>query len=177
MAQVTLKGKPIHTIGHLPQIGKTVPNFSLVAGDLSDVQMSQYRGKTVLLNIFPSLDTQVCGLSVQKFNALLSQHPEIVVLNISKDLPFAQSRFCESHKLPGAVTLSAFNSNFGKDFGVEIQDGPLRGLLSRAVIILDEQGKVIYEEQVAEIGQEPNYNKAVAALGINLAEVKGGNHG
>ncbi|MFA6916223.1 MAG: thiol peroxidase [Parachlamydiales bacterium] len=176
MSQVTLRGKPIHTLGHLPSVGKTVPNFTLVGSDLSEVTLSQFNGKTVLLNIFPSLDTDVCALSVQKFNAELAKHPEITVLHISKDLPFAMNRFCSTNKLEGATTLSAFNSNFGKDFGVEIQEGPMRGLLSRAVIILDEQGKVIYEEQVPEIGQEPDYKKALSALGIDLAVSKGGNH-
>lgn len=169
MAQIKLKGNIIHTVGHLPAVGKTAPNFTLVAKDLSELTLSQFLGKTILLNIFPSMDTDVCALSVQSFNAKLREHPEIVVLHISKDLPFAMGRFCAAHSLPDAITLSAFNSNFGKDYGVEIQDGPLRGLLSRAVIILDEQGKVIYEEQVPEISQEPNYAKAASALGIDLA--------
>lgn len=172
MTQITLKGNPIHTLGNLPAVGTVAPTFTLVRRDLSEYSSSKLKGKKAVLNIFPSLDTGVCAQSVRNFYKALADHPEITVLHISKDLPFAQERFCSSESMPGAETLSAFNSSFGKDFNLEIKDGPLKGLLSRATLILDENGKVIYEEQVPEIAQEPNYGKALAALGIkNLFKI------
>ncbi len=167
MADITFKGKPIHTVGNLPSIGSKAPSFTLVRKDLSEATLDNYKGKKILLNLFPSLDTGVCAQSVRRFNALLAEHPEIAVLHISKDLPFAMNRFCSSESLPGAETLSAFNSNLGQDYGIQIKDGPLKGLLSRAAILLDEQGKIIYTEQVPEIAQEPNYGKILSQLGIN----------
>lgn len=166
MAKITMKGDPTQTVGDLPPIGAQPPKFTLVRKDLSEISSDKIKGKKVLLNIFPSLDTGVCAMSVKKFSKMLSSHPEVAIFHISKDLPFAQGRFCSTEAMPNCETLSAFNSNFGKDYGVEIKDGPLRGLLSRAVVVLDENGKIIYEEQVSEIASEPNYDKAVAALGI-----------
>lgn len=172
MTQITLRGNPINTEGSLPKVGTTPPPFTLIAKDLSEVHLDKYKGKKVLLNIFPSLDTNTCSLSIQKFNKLLSEHPEIVVLNISKDTPFAADRFCSSHSLPGATFLSAINSTFGTDYGVQIKDGPIKGFLSRAVIIVDTNGKIIYEEQVSEVSHEPNYEKAAQALGLNTEAIR-----
>ncbi len=160
MATVTLKGNEVHTTGNLPPIGDKAPNFLLVATDLSDKQLSDFQGKRVVLNIFPSVDTGTCAMSVRKFNQEASNLDNTVVLCISRDLPFALSRFCAAEGLENVITLSAFRSGFGKDYGLEFADGPLKGLLSRVVIILDETGKVIYEQQVAEISEEPDYDKA-----------------
>jgi thiol peroxidase len=164
MVDITFKGTPIHTSGSLPAVGSGVKDFVLVKGDLGEVKLSNYDGKKKLLNIFPSLDTGVCATSVKNFAQHSADVSNTVVLNISKDLPFAQSRFCKAEHISGVETLSAFRSNFAKDFGLEISDGPIAGLCSRAVIVLDSNNKVIYAEQVPEIGQEPNYQKALEAL-------------
>lgn len=166
MAQITLKGNKINTSGNLPEKGTKVKDFTLVKNDLNEAHLKEYLGKKIILNIFPSLDTSVCSLSVKKFNALAKENPEIRILNISMDLPFAQGRFCGQEGISSVETLSAFRSSFGKDYGLEITDGPLKGLLSRAIIVLDEQGKVLYSEQVQEITQEPNYQKAAEALNL-----------
>ncbi len=165
MANITLKGNPIHTSGTLPAVGSSVPAFRLVAADLSEKTRADFSGKTLVLNIFPSIDTGVCALSVEKFYQTLSKAPNIIVVNISKDLPFAQGRFCTAKQLQ-ATTLSAFRSSFGKEWGVEIIDGPLAGLLSRAVVVVDANGKVTYTEQVPEITQEPDYAKVTQHLGL-----------
>lgn len=157
MATITLKGNPIHTAGELPKIGSTAPSFVLTGSDLSDVTLDKFVGKSKLLNIFPSLDTSVCATAVRRFHEELSKAKELVILNISADLPFAQARFCASEGIDQAVSLSAFRSSFGQEYGVEIIDGPLRNLLSRAVILLDANNRVVYTEQVPEIAQEPNY--------------------
>jgi thiol peroxidase len=164
MATITLKGEETHTVGGLPKVGEQAPDILLVASDLSEKKLSDYRGKKVVLNIFPSIDTGVCATSVRKFNQEASELKNTVVLCISRDLPFAQNRFCAAEGLENVIPLSAFRSDFGNTYGLEFADGPLKGLLSRVVIVLDESGKVVYEQQVAEISQEPDYNQAISAL-------------
>lgn len=165
MAQITLKGNPINTIGNLPKAGSKAPTFTLVKDDLSIKSLSDYKGQRVILNIFPSLDTGTCAASVRRFNAEASKLENTVVLCISKDLPFAQARFCGAEGLKDVHNLSDFRTGqFGKDYGVEIIDGPLAGLESRAVVILDEEGTVVYTQQVPEIIDEPNYETALAVL-------------
>lgn len=163
MATITLKGNPIHTSGSLPAVGTTAPDIALTAADLSDKRLSAFPGKRVL-NIFPSIDTGVCATSVRTFNAKASSLPGVTVLNISMDLPFALKRFCGAEGLEKVVTLSAFRSTFTEQYGLRIADGPMTGLCSRSVIVLDEGGKVVYTEQVPEIGQEPNYDAALKAI-------------
>ncbi len=164
MAQITFKGNPIHTSGELPAQGSAAPDFTLVKQDLSETVLSDYKGKRLVLNIFPSIDTGICAISVRKFNEKAAVLKNTVVLCVSLDLPFAQSRFCGAEGIKNVVTASAFRSAFGDHYGVTIADGPLAGLLSRAVVVIDEKGKVIYTEQVPEIAQEPNYDSALAAL-------------
>jgi thiol peroxidase len=165
MAKITLKGNPINTLGNLPEKGTQAPEFNLVKQDLSVAKLSDYKGQKVVLNIFPSLDTATCAMSVRRFNAEASGLENTVVLCISKDLPFAQARFCGAEGLDKVITLSDFrNGSFGKDYQLEIADGPLAGLESRVVIIVDETGKVIYTQQVPEIVDEPDYESALAAL-------------
>ena len=164
MAQVTLKGNPIRTVGELPAKGSTAPDFTLTKGDLSDVHLADFAGKKKILNIVPSLDTSTCATSAKKFNDAAKKMPNTVFLTISADLPFAQSRFCGAEGIEQIVTLSQMRSReFGKAYGVEITDGPIAGLLSRAVVVLDESNTVVYTEQVPEIAQEPNYDAALAA--------------
>ncbi len=164
MATITFKGTPIHTIGKLPAQGSSAPDFVLVKQDLSETVLADYKGKRLVLNIFPSIDTGVCAMSVRKFNEKAAALKNTVVLCVSMDLPFAQSRFCGAEGIKNVVTASSFRSAFGDHYGVTIADGPLAGLLSRAVIVVSETGKVIYTEQVPEIAQEPNYDAALAAL-------------
>ena len=165
MAKITLKGNPIHTLGILPAIGTKAPEFTLIKNDLSEAKLSDYKGKNVVLNIFPSLDTPTCAASVRHFNAEASNLDNTVVLCVSKDLPFAQARFCGAEGLDNVETLSDFrDGNFGKSYQVEITDGPLAALESRAVVILDEEGTVVYTEQVPEIVDEPDYEAALAVL-------------
>jgi len=165
MAEITLKGKPIHTNGNLPNIGEKAPSFILVDGDLSDRSLDEFRGKKKLLSIVPSLDTSVCALSTKKFNEEVAKHPEITVIVISADLPFAQKRFCGMENIKNILPLSMMRSkDFAKDYGVLIQDGPLKGLSARAILILDEENRVIYKELVKEIAEEPNYEKALHAM-------------
>lgn len=165
MATITFKGTTTKTSGMLPAIGSKVPSFVLTKSDLSDATIDSFIGKRIVLNIFPSIDTGICALSVKRFNKEASALKNVVVLCISMDLPFAQSRFCGAEGLSAVITLSAFRSgSFGKDFGLTITDGPLKGLLSRAVIITDEKGIVTYTEQVPEIAQEPDYESALKAL-------------
>ncbi len=165
MAEITLKGNPIHTLGTLPEKGSKAPEFTLIKNDLSEAKLSDYKGKNVVLNIFPSLDTPTCAASVRHFNAEASSLHNTVVLCISKDLPFAQARFCGAEGLDNVETLSDFrDGNFGKSYQVEITDGPLAALESRAVVILDEKGTVIYTQQVPEIVDEPDYEAALAVL-------------
>jgi thiol peroxidase len=165
MANITLKGNPIHTSGNLPSIGTKIPDLKLTAADLSEYNLSSVTGKKAVLNIFPSIDTSVCAASVRKFNAEASSLENTVVLCISADLPFAQSRFCGAEGLKNVVNLSVFrNPEFGEKLGITITDGGLRGLLSRCIIVLDAAGKVVYTEQVPEIAQEPDYSRALAAV-------------
>jgi thioredoxin-dependent peroxiredoxin len=165
MAQITLKGNPIHTVGFLPKVGEVAQDFTLTKSDLSPVSLGEFKGKKVVLNIFPSIDTSVCAASVRRFNEEADKLKNTVVLCISKDLPFAHGRFCGAEGLKNVITASDFrDSNFSDSYGVRITDSPLAGLLSRAVVVINEGGKVIYTEQVPEIGQEPNYEKALAAL-------------
>lgn len=164
MANVTFKDNATTTAGELPNVGDQLPGFSLIGTDLSELTQADYAGKRIVLNIFPSLDTGVCAQSVREFNERASSLDNTVVLNVSKDLPFAQGRFCAAEGIENAVAGSAFRSSFGEDFGVTLQGSPLEGLLSRSVVIADENGKVIYTQLVEEITNEPNYDEAVAAL-------------
>lgn len=164
MAQITLKGNPVRTSGDLPAKGTAAPAFKLVKGDLSDATLESYTGKKKILNIFPSIDTGTCAMSVRKFNKEASDLGNVAVLNISVDLPFALSRFCGAEGIKNAEALSAFRSGFAKDYGLLITDGPLAGLCSRAVVVLDETNKVLHAEQVKEIVDEPNYDAALRAL-------------
>ncbi|TNF48714.1 thiol peroxidase [bacterium] len=165
MTVIKLKGSPINTVGELPKVGTKAPDFILTKKDLSDTRLLEFKGKKVVLNIFVSLDTDVCAQSVRRFNEAAAQLENTVVLCISKDLPFAQARFCGAEGLDDVMTLSAFRyRSFGNSYGVRITDGPLSGLLSRAIVVLDETGKVIYTEQVPEITQEPDYDAALASF-------------
>ncbi|MHA3044275.1 thiol peroxidase [Riemerella anatipestifer] len=164
MAKLTLKGNEISSVGELPKLGETIKDFNLVASDLSEKTKNDFSGKRKVLNIFPSIDTGVCAASARKFNEEASKLENTVVINISRDLPFALGRFCAAEGLSNVETLSDFRSNFGEDFGVTLLDSPLKGLLSRAVVITDENDKVIYTEQVSEITNEPNYEAALASL-------------
>ena len=164
MANITLKGSAVHTSGNLPAKGSKAPDFTLVKSDLSEVTLSNYAGKKLVLNVFPSIDTGTCAMSVRKFNQQASDLNNAAVINVSVDLPFAQARFCGAEGIKNAETASAFRSNFATDYGLKMTDGPLAGLCSRAVIVLDEQGKVLYTEQVPDIVDEPNYGAAIQAL-------------
>jgi thiol peroxidase len=165
MAQVTLKGNPIHTNGELPKVGATAPAFKLTGGDLKDVTLADYKGKKKILNIVPSLDTSTCATSTRKFNESAGKLPNTVVLVVSADLPFASKRFCTTEGLQNVVSLSLMrDKNFAKDYGVLLQDGPLAGICARAVVVLDENDQVKYTQLVPEIGQEPDYDKALAAV-------------
>jgi len=165
MSQITLQGNPVQTIGSLPAVGMPAPSFKLVKSDLSETDLQDFDGKNIILNIFPSLDTSVCAASVRRFNKEAGESPDTVVLCISADLPFAHKRFCEAEGLNDVIPLSVFRSpEFGRDYGVTFTSGPLTGLLSRAVIIINRSGKVAYAEQVPEIGQEPDYDVALFAL-------------
>lgn len=165
MAQVAFKGNPVKTAGAVPVAGAKAPAFTLTGKDLSDVKLTDFAGKKVVLNIFPSIDTPVCAMSVRRFNAEAASLGNTVVLCISADLPFAHGRFCSVEGLDKVIPLSVFRSpEFGKDYGVVIAEGPLRGLLSRAVVIVDGAGQVAYAEHVAEITNEPDYEAALRAL-------------
>jgi len=165
MAQITLRGNPIHTSGELPGIGSAAPAFTLVKTDLAETTLQDYAGRRVVLNIFPSLDTPVCATSVRKFNTLCSSVPNTTVLCISADLPFAAKRFCATEGLENVVPASSFrNPEFGSAYGVTQTDGPLHGLLARALVVLDAKGRVLHTELVPEIAQEPDYDAALAVL-------------
>lgn len=164
MSQITLKGNPVNTVGTVPAAGSTVENFSLVRQDLSEATLDTFAGKRKILNIFPSIDTPVCATSVRTFNEKAGGLDNTVVLCVSADLPFATKRFCGAEGVDGVECLSGFRSNFGKVYGVEMADGPLAGLYSRALVVLDENNNVVYSEQVPEIAQEPNYDAALASL-------------
>lgn len=165
MATITLKGNPVNTLGTLPEVGSKLPGFNLVKNDLSTASLEDYAGKRLVLNIFPSLDTGTCAASVRRFNKEASDLENTVVLCISRDLPFAQARFCGAEGLTNVETLSDFRGgNFGRDYQLEIVDGPLAGLESRVVIVADEEGTILYTQQVPEIVDEPDYEKALDAL-------------
>ena len=164
MAQITLQGNAINTNGELPSVGSQAPDFVLTQGDLADVTLASYSGKKKLLNIVPSLDTPTCQLSTKKFNEAAKQHENAVFLTVSADLPFAQGRFCTAENLEAIQSLSTMRSNFSEDYGVKIVDGPLAGVTGRAVLVLDEDNKVIHSELVSEIADEPNYDSALATL-------------
>ncbi|BCD88252.1 putative thiol peroxidase [Pseudomonas solani] len=165
MAQVTLKGNPVSVDGQLPAKGAQAPAFSLVGGNLADVTLASLSGKRKVLNIFPSVDTPTCATSVRKFNTEASKLANTVVLCISADLPFAQARFCGAEGLENVINLSTMRgAQFLKDYGVAIANGPLAGIAARAVVVLDENDKVLHSELVGEIADEPNYAAAIAAL-------------
>ncbi len=165
MAEITLGGNPVHTNGELPKVGSKAPDFKLVNKDLAEVSLSNFSGKKLVLNIFPSVDTPTCAASVRNFNKQASELQNTTVLCISRDLPFAQKRFCGAEGLENVVNLSDFkDGNFGKSYGLEIADSALAGLHSRAVVVLDETGTVLYNEQVSEIANEPDYKSALEVL-------------
>ncbi|MFA6052713.1 MAG: thiol peroxidase [Methylobacter sp.] len=164
MARITFQGKPLHTCGELPEVGSSAPAFSLTSRALVDVTLATYAGKRKVLNIVPSLDTPTCAASTRKFNQKASHLDNTVVLVVSADLPFAQSRFCETEDLKDVVPLSTFRSSFANDYGVTIVDTILAGLTARAVVIIDENDKVIYTQLVNEVANEPDYESALAVL-------------
>jgi len=164
MATVAFKGTEVKTSGTLPDVGKQAPEFTLTTHDLKDVTLKLFGNKRKLLNIFPSFDTPVCAKSVRTFLKRCSSIPDLVLLNISMDLPFAASRFCAAEGIKNATTLSTFRSRFPEDYGVKIMEGPLRGVCARAVLILDEQNRVVYSQLVDEISEEPDYDEAFNAL-------------
>ncbi|MEY8760325.1 thiol peroxidase [Chryseobacterium tongliaoense] len=161
---VLMGGKPVHTYAKLPSVNKAAPKFTLTDVTMKDQTLDSYKGKFLILNIFPSVDTGVCSASVRHFNEDAANIPNTVVLCISKDLPFAQKRFCGAEGIKNVVMLSDFRSDFGKTYGVEITDSVMKGLLSRAVVVIDPSGKIVYEEQVADISHEPNYEAAITAV-------------
>ncbi len=164
MATVTLRGNEIHTNGELPAVGSQAPDFTVTGGDLGDVSLSSLTGQKVILNIFPSLDTATCAASVRRFNEAAAGRQGTVVLCVSQDLPFAQNRFCGAEGIDNVKVASGFRSSFTDDYGVRIVDGPMRGLAARSVVVLDENGTVVYNQLVPDIGQEPDYDSALAAV-------------
>ncbi len=165
MANITFKGSPVQTSGELPDKGASAPDFTLVKSDLSEAKLSDFKGKNVVLNIFPSLDTGTCAASVRRFNKEAASLDNTVVLGISADLPFAAVRFCSAEGIENVITLSTFRDNdFGKDYGLVMNNGPLRGLLARAVVVIDSEGKVLHTELVSEIAQEPDYQSAINSI-------------
>lgn len=165
MSTVTLQGNPFKTIGSLPRVGDKAADFNLVKTNLSEVKLSDYQGKRLILNIFPSVDTGTCATSVRKFNQQASQLENTKVLCVSADLPFAAARFCGAEGIENVDIGSSFRDTFGDDYGVTFIDGPLKGLLSRSIVVLDENAKVLYTQQVAETADEPDYDAAIAVLG------------
>jgi len=165
MAKITLKGNAINTSGELPTVGSAAKDFSLVATDLSSKTLADFSGKNLILNIFPSVDTGTCAASVRNFNKTAAELENTTVLCISRDLPFAQNRFCGAEGIENVVMLSDFKTGqFGADYGLNIVDGPLAGLNSRCIVVVNAEGNVIYTEQVAETIEEPNYDVALASL-------------
>jgi thiol peroxidase len=166
VAEITLKGNACNTSGDLPQVGGKAPEFTLVGADLGEATLADFAGKNVVISTMPSFDTPVCALSVKAFNEKAGALENTVVVNVSKDLPFAQKRFCESNQVEHVTNLSAFRCDgFGNGYGVTIVDGPLKGLLARSIVVLNGSGEVAYTELVPEIAQEPNYDAALAAIG------------
>jgi thioredoxin-dependent peroxiredoxin len=164
MAKITLKGNAYDTVGELPQIGSIMPGFTLVAQDLSEITQETFSGKKLVLNIFPSIDTSTCAMSVRTFNERAAGLDNTVVLCVSMDLPFALGRFCGAEGIQNVTTASGFRSSFGNDYGLTFTTGPLKGLYSRSIVIVDESSKVVYTEQVPETVNEPNYERALDAL-------------
>lgn len=165
MAEIKLGETPVHTSGELPAVGSNAPDFSLTATDFKETTLKDFKGKNVILNIFPSIDTRVCATSVRTFNKLATQIPNTVVLSVSKDLPFAHKRFCGAEGIENVVMLSDFlNKGFSKDYGVVMTDGGMTGLHARAIVVIDPSGKVKHTEMVPAIGQEPNYDAALKAI-------------
>lgn len=165
METTAFKGTPVHTCGHLPHTGSLAPRFTLTRGDLTELRSEELKGRRIVLNIFPSLDTAVCATSVRKFNQLAASLDNTTVVAVSKDLPFAQSRFCTTEGIENLIAASAFRSpEFAREYGIEMVDGPLAGLLARAVVIIDETGRIVYTELVPEITREPDYEAALKAL-------------
>lgn len=166
MSTITFKGNTINTSGELPKVAQQAPDFNLVKSDLSEVKLSDFKGKNIVLNIFPSLDTGVCAASVRRFNKEAAATPNTLVINVSADLPFAAGRFCSAEGIENVVSLSVFRDthDFAKKYGVLMIDGPLKGLLARAVVILNPEGKVTYNELVPEIAQEPDYQSAINSI-------------
>lgn len=165
MATVTMKGKQVELYGELPKKGEQAPSFRLVKGDLKEVTIDDFKGKKIIINIFPSIDTAVCAMSVRKFNEAADKLSDTYVLAVSHDLPFALQRYCAAEGLDKIIPLSAFRSpEFGKDYGILITSGPLRGLLGRGVVVIDEEGKIMYTQLVPDIGQEPDYEEVLTAL-------------
>lgn len=164
MATTHLQGNPVQTVGELPALGSETPNFMTTKSDLSDLRLAEFAGKTVLLNIFPSIDTGVCAASVRRFNVEAASRPEVQVIGVSMDLPFALDRFCAAEGIDHVITTSAFRSDFGDVYGVKLADSPMAGLLARAVIVIDPEGKVKYTQLVDEITTDPDFDAALAAL-------------
>jgi len=165
MAKNFFKGNPVNTAGELPSKGVTAPDFTLVKTDLTDLSLSEFRGRKVVLNIFLSLDTSTCAASVRRFNKIAAEKPGTVVLAISKDLPFAHNRFCTTEGINNVITLSGFrDTSFGKLYGTDIADSNIRGLYARSIVVIDENGKVVHSQFVKEMSEEPDYDAALAAL-------------
>lgn len=168
MATTKLKGEPVSLAGEFVNVGSKAPDFKLVKTDLSTVTLADFKGKRVILNIFPSLDTKVCAMSVRQFNSSAASLPDTVIIAVSKDLPFAHERFCTTNGIENVISASDFrNLGFAEDYGVEMKDGALAGLLARAVVVIDKDGRVAYTELVPEISQEPDYDKAIEALKVH----------
>lgn len=166
MAKIALRGNPVHTSGELPKVGSKAPDFKLVNKDLKDVSLADYKGKKKILNIYPSIDTPVCAMSTRKFNEHAKNHADTVIVMVSMDLPFAQTRFCGNEHLENVQTLSLMRGrDFADHYGVMLKDGPLAGVLARAVVVIDKDDKVVHTEMVPDIAQEPNYEAALKALG------------
>jgi thioredoxin-dependent peroxiredoxin len=165
MAQTALGDNIVNTVGDLPPVGSSTPAFTLTKADLTEITQADLAGRRVVLNIFPSLDTKTCAMSVRRFNEIAAGLDNTTVLCVSADLPFAQARFCGAEGLTNVTTASTFRSDFGSAYGVKLADGKMAGLMARSVVVLDEHGKVLHSQLVPQIGQEPDYDAAVAALG------------
>lgn len=163
-APIALDGHPVHTVGRLPEVGTQVLPFQLTGGDLQEKTFDDYKGKFIIMNIFPSVNTGVCSASVVRFNQEAAHLPNVTVLCISKDLPFAQQQFCGARELKNVVMLSDFRNDFGNTYGVQMADGVMRGLHSRALLVIDPKGTIVFQEQVPDIDQEPDYAGALAAI-------------
>ncbi len=165
MAQILLQGNPLNTVGNLPKVGSDAPDFTLTGTDLKDVHLADYKGKFVVLNIFTSIDTSICALSVKRFNTEVTKYPDTVVLNVSRDLPFAHARFCGAEGIENAVSVSALRDlSFGSEYGVAFAEGPVEGLFARAIVVINTSGKVIYAQLASEHTEEPNYDSALSVL-------------